>query len=98
MMKVKLALVGLAFAWTTGHAAPIMYLTNNADGKIVLTNESCMKSTSGHLAYSTTPKANTLIGCWTHDDIGIHILWDGTDLRSYDYTNWIVINKEKPSL
>ena len=97
-MKVKLALVGLAFAWTTAHGSPIMYLTNNADGKIVLTNEACVKNDSGRLAYSTTPKANTLIGCWTHDDIGIHILWDGTDLRSYDYTNWIVINKEKPSL
>ena len=98
-MKVKLALVGLAFAWTTGHAAPIMYMANKAEGKIVLTNEACTKNASGRLAYSTMPNANTLIGCWAHDDIGIHILWDGTDLRSYDYTNWIVINKEeKPSL
>ena len=95
---VNIAMVSILATCTMAHGSPIMYLTNNADGKIVLTNESCVKNDNGRLAYSTTPKANTLIGCWTHDDIGIHILWDGTDLRSYDYTNWIVIDKEKPSL
>lgn len=98
MLKVKLALVGLAFACTTAHGSPIMYMLNNANGKLVLTDEACLRKASGRLAYSTAPNTNTLIGCWTNDDIGIHILWDGTDLRSYDYTNWIVINKEKPSL
>lgn len=98
MKLAKLALIMALGPWTTVHAAPIMYLTNNANGKIVLTDESCIRGASGKLAYSTMPQGSTLIGCWTNDDIGIHILWDGTDLRSYDYTNWILIKKDKSTL
>jgi hypothetical protein len=93
MMMTKLLTVILLGACITGHAAPIMYTKNNSLGHIVLTDESCITGT-GHLAYATQPNAETLLGCWTSDDVAIHIYWSNKYLRAYDYTDWVIVKKD----
>ena len=82
----------------TAVAKPIMYTMNDGGGKIVLTDENCKRG-MGKVAYSTHPTARTQLGCWTADDLAVHIQWNGNDLRSYDYEGWYVIeNKGKTAL
>lgn len=96
---VNIAMVSILATCTMAHGSPIMYLPNNADGKIVLTDEPCVRGNGkGLLAYTTGHNMPTQLGCWTNDDLAVHIMWEGTDLRSYDYQNWVVVKKDKSTL
>jgi hypothetical protein len=79
-------------------AKPIMYTNNTGGGRIVLTDQPC-KTNVGKVAYATHPKSSTQLGCWLSDDVAIHIQWDGSELRSYEYEGWHVIDtKSKTTL
>lgn len=77
-------------------AKPIMYTGNTGGGRIVLTDETCRVG-NGKLAYSTHPASATQLGCWLADDVAIHIQWENSELRSYDYEGWRVIDNKKKS-
>lgn len=90
-------LAGLLLAVSIGaQAEAIMWCYNTTGGKIVLTDEKCTRGTAGRMAYtlSTNPNAETLIGCWTRDALAIHVLWDGSVLKSYDYSDWHIIKND----
>lgn len=61
------------------------FLPNRAGGEIILTTdviEACDKGQ--HVAYSTSPEHETVLGCWFNDERMVHIKWllDGS-IRSY---------------
>lgn len=86
-------LLGLVLVSTSAFCEPIAYTMNEGGGKIVITNEQCNGSTY-KLAYATHPNTNTQFGCWYSDQIGIHINWNTSGLRSYDYSGWSMVNKK----
>jgi len=101
MNKLLVAILGaiLLGVCITVNAAPIMYTKNNSNGKIVLTDEKCLsEAAKGRLAYSTKPNEETLVGCWTNDEIAIHIFWAEKYLRSYEYTDWVILKKDDPTM
>lgn len=59
------------------HAGPnaIAEMPNKAGGKIILTESLCPNKTS-RIAYSTKPDFPTMTGCWSWDELFIHIRWD----------------------
>lgn len=66
------------------------FLPNGSGGEIVLTTditEDCGENM--HFAYSTSPIADTIPGCWFHDERMVHIKWlpDGS-IRSYPISNF----------
>lgn len=96
-MKYTIGVIMAVLALNT-QAKPIMYTVNTGGGRIVLTDELCRYG-NGKLAYTTHPASATQLGCWTADDVAIHVQWDNSELRSYDYEGWHVIeNKKKSSL
>ncbi len=75
--------------------AEALFETNNkGGGKIVLTDEMCSDG-KHRLAYATHPDIETTMGCWAADNSNIHIKWDGGQLRSYDYSGWRDLRKNK---
>jgi hypothetical protein len=86
----------LAVLALSAQAKPIMHTANTGGGRIVLTDEECRVG-NGKLAYSTHPSIATQIGCWLADDVAIHIQWEGSELRSYTYDGWTVLNNKKKS-
>jgi hypothetical protein len=86
----------LAVLALSAQAKPIMHTANTGGGRIVLTDEECRTGT-GKLAYATHPSTATQIGCWLADDVAIHIQWEGSELRSYTYDGWTVLNNKKKS-
>lgn len=91
----KLILILTLFS-TAACAEPVAYCYNEGGGKIVLTDAVC-DGKPGQIAYSTfaDAKVDTLTGCWLHDSVAIHILWTGRGLRSYDYSGWVLIKKDR---
>jgi hypothetical protein len=94
-MKYTISILLMAFTFSA-QAKPILYTLNDGGGRIVLTDEKCKKHT-GKLAYATLPKAETQLGCWTSDDLNIHIQWQNSELRSYDYDGWNVVGDTSKS-
>jgi hypothetical protein len=94
MRKLLIALLAVPLL---GHAEAVFETSNQAGGKIVLTDEYC-RDDSHKLAYSMVPGYDTILGCWTADNQYIHIAWYDGGLRSYDYSLWRKIKKVKPSL
>lgn len=91
---MKKLLLGLVLVSTSAFCEPIASLTNQAGGKIVLTNEKC--DIAGYkLAYATHPDISTQFGCWTADSVTIHIRWSDGEMRAYDYSNWVMLKKGK---
>lgn len=94
-MKFTIGALLMALA-LSAQAKPIMYTVNTGGGRIVLTDETCRVG-NGKLAYTTHPTSATMLGCWLADDVAIHIQWEGSDLRSYNYEGWTVINNKSKS-
>lgn len=100
---VKVIGACVAIALLVGYASSVKadvlaYTPNTAGGKIAITDSKCT-SGSGHVAYSTNPKGETLFGCWVHDNTFIHILWSGsTSPNSYDLVDWTVAKKNSPTM
>ena len=89
-MKIIIAILGLTIS-LMANSTVIIQTTNKGGGTIALTDEIC--DTGGKIAYATHPDLNTLLGCWSSDNTMIHILWEGKNLRSYDFTGWQIMNK-----
>lgn len=91
MKRLLLALTLLISV--SAHAEAIMWCYNSNGGKIVLTDELCSRA-KGNIAYIVPETGETVMGCWASDAVAIHVLWSGKYLKSYDYTNWVVVKKE----
>jgi hypothetical protein len=92
-------IVSLTLCFSTRVIADVLaHTTNNVGGKIVITDNKCVKA-SGRVAYSTNPSGETIFGCWVNDSSFIHILWNGaTNPNSYPYTGWETANKQSPTM
>jgi hypothetical protein len=84
-------LIALLFVSGVAQAEAKFVMNNNAGGKIILTDEPCNNGTH-KLAYSTSPKNETLQGCWGADSSFVHIRWYTNDLRSYPIADWRLID------
>lgn len=97
---IKSIIIAVVLAFAVGYvvnakADTIAHIDNNLGGKIVITDTKCTTG-AGHVAYSTNPKGESLLGCWVHDDSFIHILWNGNvNFNSYAYSGWVVTSKKQ---
>ena len=97
MSKLLIALsTALFIVTTTSHAEALFETYNKSGGRIVLTNELCSDGVH-KLAYSQANNIGTILGCWTADNLFIHIRWDDNTLRSYEYEGWFDVRKFKPT-
>ena len=90
-------LIALLIVSSSAHAESLFEANNNANGKLVLTDELCRDGTN-RLAYSTVQGYDTILGCWTADNSYVHIKWYEGSLRSYNYNIWRDVRKVKPTL
>jgi hypothetical protein len=90
------AALGFSVGFITNAKAEVLAeLSNKAGGKIVITTTKC--STTGNVAYTTHPSAETQMGCWVYDESFIHIQWSSDNkLSSYPYDGWVVKKKATP--
>ena len=62
---------------------------NSAGGQIVLTDVPC-DGTTQYVAYASSPRSDTLFGCWFSDSTMIHVTWKDGSIRSYEFDGWNV--------
>lgn len=62
---------------------------NSAGGQIVLTDVPC-EGVVKYVVYSSSPRSDTLFGCWFSDATMIHITWNDGSTRAYEFDGWNV--------
>lgn len=87
---MKKLLLALMFVSSISFADIAATMNNKANGKLVLTSDTCAKYPTMYLAYSSMPNSPTLWGCWYSDKIYVHIRWDDGDYRTYPLEWWTV--------
>ena len=91
---MKRIIAAALLAISTAHAGILATLQNDGGGQIVLTDIACSSIQGAKVAYATSPKTNTLTGCWTIDEQYVHIFWDDDQkIRSYELFLWKVNKK-----
>lgn len=72
-------------------ATPVMadswVMPNQGGGQVVLTDRPCPGYKNLSAAYTYTGKIY-IDGCWTIIDNKIHVVWNGTDRRVYDISDF----------
>ena len=93
-MKKVFAAIALVASFAA--QAETFEASNNAGGKIVLTERDCVvsgKTYSGWYAmYSTIPSGDLVRGCWTVADKRVHVVYNDGTSRVYDIDSFIKID------
>lgn len=75
-------------------AAVVATMSNEAGGKIVLMDDTIEACDGSYTAYSTSPKNQTIWGCWFVDDEFVHITWkEDNQTRSYPVGDFVMSRK-----
>ncbi len=99
-----LFLIGLTSL--TANAEEIGYLINEGGGRIVISNDQCVKGgkffNGLHRAYAYTSEGFTMEGCWYLEDKTIVVGWPDTNsTRRYGLEGFVLTKKQeelKPNL
>jgi len=71
----------------------LAFSSNDAGGKIVLTQTKCEKAPS-FVAYTTSSEGKIDYGCWTNDELYIFINWEKNGLSNYTFDKFVAIPSE----
>ena len=97
-MKYIIALL-LTLGINTAQAEAIATMPNNANGKIVLTNEICKFKgkvyDSLRRAYNYTEQGYTSEGCYAIEDETVVVVWDSGNKMRYPAANFTLTNRGK---